>query len=133
MPAAELVVPWALAQAVSARQPIAAVVAIGDCAPAAGALNAASSSVPQMAELVRAARELVPQWLGVAVPREHNMDPDRLSHPSLAEAVCEDARGAGLTVVRLDVPEACWQRLEATLALDAGDWQIEADGQWVLA
>eukprot|EP00966_Prymnesium_polylepis_P094488 2187189-Prymnesium_polylepis.1 len=42
-----------------------AVIAIGDCGPAIGALNAASSGNAQMRTLVRAARGLSAQWLAV--------------------------------------------------------------------
>eukprot|EP00965_Chrysotila_dentata_P087919 2902953-Pleurochrysis_carterae.AAC.1 len=58
MPAAELFGIWATALAVATARgtPPAAVVSVGDCAPAAAATNAASSGVPQMRELVRAMR-----------------------------------------------------------------------------
>eukprot|EP00965_Chrysotila_dentata_P090785 2996348-Pleurochrysis_carterae.AAC.1 len=60
MPAAELFGIWAMALAVAAARgtPPLAVVAVGDCAPAAAATNAASSGVPQMRTLVRAMRIL---------------------------------------------------------------------------
>eukprot|EP00965_Chrysotila_dentata_P004574 148699-Pleurochrysis_carterae.AAC.1 len=64
MPAAELFGIWATALAATARgAPLLAVVAVGDCAPAAAATNAASSDVPQMRTLVRAMRTLATQWL----------------------------------------------------------------------
>ena len=122
MPAAELFASWALAEAVARRNGVNAVIAVGDCAPAAAALNAATSPVPQMAELLRGTRRLAMQWLGVAIPREWNRDADRLSHPSLFGAVESDAAHAGLTVVRLAVPDDCWRRLDAVLTLEAGEW-----------
>ena len=131
MPAAELFGALALAQAVAAQLDVAAVVAIGDCKPAAGALNAAASPVPQMQGLVVAARAGVQQWLGVAVPRELNIDADRLSHPSQAAAVEADARQAGWLVQRLAVPDHCWRSLAAKLSDDAGEW-VEDDGDWKL-
>eukprot|EP00965_Chrysotila_dentata_P124057 4100254-Pleurochrysis_carterae.AAC.1 len=70
MPAAELFGMWAVARAVAQARgaPPAAVIAVGDCAPAAAVTNAASSGVPQMRELVRAMRTTIAQWLAVAVP-----------------------------------------------------------------
>eukprot|EP00965_Chrysotila_dentata_P068445 2263411-Pleurochrysis_carterae.AAC.1 len=68
MPAAELFGAWAVAEAVGsalARQPMAAI-AVGDCDPAAAALNAASSGAAAMRELLRRARQLTPQWLAVS-------------------------------------------------------------------
>eukprot|EP00965_Chrysotila_dentata_P055069 1827206-Pleurochrysis_carterae.AAC.1 len=88
-----------------------AVVAVGDCDPAVAALNAASSGSAAMREVLRAARGLTAQWLAVSVPREANTDADRLSHPSLLEAVAAEAREAGLTVRRARIPEACWRTL----------------------
>ena len=88
-----------------------AVIAIGDCAPAAAALDAASSGVPQMEALLAAARTATRQWLGVAVPREWNLDADRLSHPSQLPAVLADARDAGLEPIVATIPEECWTAL----------------------
>eukprot|EP00965_Chrysotila_dentata_P099437 3287620-Pleurochrysis_carterae.AAC.1 len=68
MPAAELFGIWAVAQAVAeavAERPT-AVVSIGDCQPAAAAVNAATSGTAQMRELLGAARGLTSQWLAVA-------------------------------------------------------------------
>eukprot|EP00965_Chrysotila_dentata_P129808 4290973-Pleurochrysis_carterae.AAC.1 len=87
MPAAELFGCWAVAEAVAhaAGRGPRAVVAVGDCDPAAGALNAATSRVRQIRALLGAARTLTPHWLGVSVPRDANVDADRLSHPSQLE------------------------------------------------
>jgi len=84
-----------------------------------------------MQGLVVAARAGVQQWLGVAVPRELNIDADRLSHPSQAAAVEADARQAGWLVQRLAVPDHCWRSLAAKLSDDAGEW-VEDDGDWKL-
>eukprot|EP00965_Chrysotila_dentata_P038655 1283694-Pleurochrysis_carterae.AAC.1 len=68
MPAAELFGVWAVAEAVSTaqgRRPR-AVVAVGDCDPAAAAVNAASSGRAQMRELLGHARHLTTQWLAVS-------------------------------------------------------------------
>eukprot|EP00965_Chrysotila_dentata_P160270 5292480-Pleurochrysis_carterae.AAC.1 len=84
MPTAELFGAWAVAEAVGAAsrdvKPT-AVIAVGDCDPAAAALNSASSGAAAMRELLRGARMLTSQWLAVSVPREANGDADRLSHP----------------------------------------------------
>eukprot|EP00965_Chrysotila_dentata_P127966 4231534-Pleurochrysis_carterae.AAC.1 len=85
MPAAELFSCWAVAAAVAAARGAAprAIISVGDCDPAASAIDAATSPRPQMRRLLRGARELCAQWLAVSVPREANADADRLSHPEL--------------------------------------------------
>eukprot|EP00965_Chrysotila_dentata_P117525 3883332-Pleurochrysis_carterae.AAC.2 len=84
MPITELFGSWAVAAAVAAaraRTPR-AVVAMGNCDPAAAALNAARSANPQMPRLLRGARSLISQWLAVYVPCGTNGDADGLSHPA---------------------------------------------------
>eukprot|EP00965_Chrysotila_dentata_P166556 5498871-Pleurochrysis_carterae.AAC.2 len=87
MPAAELFGIWAVAQAAAAAtgQEPTAVLSVGDCQPAAAAINAATSSAEQMRALLSGARGLTKQWLAVAVPQEANVDADRLSHPARLE------------------------------------------------
>ena len=85
-----------------------------------------------MARLLVAARQIALQWLGVAVPREQNVDADRLSHPSQAEAVMAEARAAGWQVERLAVPARCWEALESSFAFDAGEWELNGD-DWQLS
>eukprot|EP00965_Chrysotila_dentata_P172923 5706871-Pleurochrysis_carterae.AAC.1 len=65
MPTAELFGAWAVAEAVRARvhDTAAAVIAVGDCDPAAAALNAASSGAAAMREIIKHARRLTSQWL----------------------------------------------------------------------
>eukprot|EP00965_Chrysotila_dentata_P026262 871174-Pleurochrysis_carterae.AAC.1 len=65
MPAAELFGIWAVARAASAMAAMLprAVVAVGDCQPAAAAVNAAASGNAQMRSLLRGARALTSQWL----------------------------------------------------------------------
>ena len=94
-------------------------IAVGDCDPAAGALDAASSGVRPMAVLLTAARARVKAWLGVSIPREWNVDADRLSHPSRLHEVLADARGAGLDpiVPETMVPDHCWRVLRDATAL----------------
>ena len=119
MPAAELFTSWAVAEAAASAKPFTAVIAVGDCDPAADALDAASSATPQMGALLSHARERAKQWLGVSVPREWNLDADRLSHPSLADAVLEDARNAGLSPTRAHIPDRCWRALRRATVLAA--------------
>ena len=117
MPAAELfgalAVPRAAAAALETLP--AAVYAVGDCQPAIGAINRASSGRAQMHEIVRHSRAWCRQWLAVHVPREANLDADRLSHPHLAHEVEADARRAGLVVVRASFLDADWAALRATI------------------
>jgi hypothetical protein len=115
MPCAEAFGGWVLPCAVAAatRLDISAVVAVGDCEPAAAAYNKASSSVPQIAAILLAMRELTTQWLGVAVRRDFNFDADRLSHPSMLPALIREAVAAGLSPVVLTVPDWAWDALRA--------------------
>jgi hypothetical protein len=117
MPCAEAFGGWALAGAVAAttRLDMSAVVAVGDCEPAAAAYNKASSSVPQMASILLAMRDMTTQWLGVAVRRDFNFDADRLSHPSMLPAVVRDAVAAGLSPVIVTVPEGAWDVLRSAV------------------
>ena len=116
MPAAELFASWAVA-VTAARAAgmmpcqIGAVANVTDCAPAALALDAASSGSPQMLLLLQHARRLTKQWMGVPVPREANKDADRLSHPELLGRVVADARAAGLVTHVARVDEALWATL----------------------
>ena len=125
MPAAELFTGWAVLEAArdaaTLEGGIRAVIAVGDCAPAAAALNAASSPVPQMDALLAAARAVTRQWLGVAIPREWNVDADRLSHPAQLPAVLADAVAAGLKPRVVAVPAHCWATLRAACTLHCGD------------
>eukprot|EP00965_Chrysotila_dentata_P022731 753342-Pleurochrysis_carterae.AAC.1 len=68
MPAAELFGIWAVAQAAaeSSQSEPTAVLSVGDCQPAAAAINAATSSAAQMRSLLAGARGFTTQWLAVA-------------------------------------------------------------------
>jgi hypothetical protein len=118
MPAAELFGAVAVAEAVAAARGVAptAITAVGDCDPAVGALNAASSGNAQMREVLQPARELTGLWLAVSVPREANVDADRLSHPELYGEVAESAVTAGLAVRRARITEASWAMLRRAAA-----------------
>ena len=119
MPAAELFTTLAVAAAAAQLKPHTAVIAVGDCDPAARALDAASSGTPQMDALLVAARRRVKQWLGVAIPREWNLDADRLSHPAQLDAVLADARAAGLSPRVVVAPDGCWRALRSAMRLAA--------------
>ena len=121
MPAAELFGVVAVAEAVAAARgtPPSAVTAVGDCDPAMGALNTASSGNAQMRVMLGAARALTSQWLAVSVPREANVDADRLSHPELYGEVAASAEAAGLTVQRARITASSWAMLRRAAALGA--------------
>jgi hypothetical protein len=99
------------------------VIAVGDCEPATRALDAlrGSSTSPHMRSLVQRA-ELAPwRWLSVHVPREANVDADRLSHPQMAAAVLDEVAAAHLTPTRLggaegEVAEADWEATRRAIA-----------------
>ena len=124
MPAAELFGSVAIASAVSTAigSPPSAVHAITDCAPAASAINATTSGVHQLRRILRIARSCAPLWLGVAIPREANVDADRLSHPHLYEDVAADATAAGLRVhrIRLPLDSLLWDDLRSAAQLGVG-------------
>ena len=96
-------------------EPVAAVYAIGDCLPAASAIQRDSSPVPQMRELVMHHRQLTEQWLGVQVPRRFNLDADRLSHPSMLGGVVADALAAGFEPRIVPVLPSLWLALRSAL------------------
>eukprot|EP00965_Chrysotila_dentata_P246813 6207386-Pleurochrysis_carterae.AAC.1 len=109
MPAAELFGAWAVAAAAArgmGRTPQ-AVVAIGDCDPAAAAIDAATSPRAQLRVLLAGARRLATQWRAVSVPREANGDADRLSHPDELAAVRGEAEAAGLHARVAPIPDEC--------------------------
>ena len=124
MPAAELFGSVAIASAVSTAigSPPSAVHAITDCAPAASAINAATSGVHQLRRILRIARSCAPLWLGIAIPREANVDADRLSHPHLYDDVAADATAAGLGVhrIRLPLDSVLWEDLRSAAQIGIG-------------
>ena len=118
MPAAETFGQWAVAAAAArllGTTPT-TVTAVGDCAPAAGAINAASSGNAQMRRVVRGGRELCEQWLAVAIPREWNLDADWLSHPSNLPTLVGEAEAAGMRASVAPVPDECWRGLREAIA-----------------
>ena len=103
-----------------------AVYAVTDCSPAACAINAATSGTPQMRSLLRITCHSAPFWLGVAVPRELNIDADRLSHPHLCDHVMADACAAGLSAhrVRIAPESSLWTHLRQAAAVGIGHQQL---------
>ena len=93
--AAELFGAVALAAAVADERgtPASAITAVGDSSAAASVLNAATTGNAQMRALLPAPEG--PIWLAVAVPREANVDADRLSHPAQYGNVEADATRRG--------------------------------------
>ena len=124
MPAAELFGSIAVAAVVASviGSPATAVHAVTDCDPAAAALNAATSGVPQIRHILASASACSPQWLAISVPREANVDADRLSHPSGYDDVERDAVAAGLAVRRVRIPPAhpLWATLRRAAELGVG-------------
>ena len=96
MPAAELFGIVAVAAAVAAARGVqpTAIFAVGDCDAAASAVNATTSGKPQMRRLLCELGS--PIWLAVSLPREANVDADRLSHPAMLAEVRADAAAAGI-------------------------------------
>ena len=124
MPAAELFTSWACLEAALGvsgyRDRIRAAIAVGDCQPAAAALNRASSPISLMREILHAARASLTQWLGVQVPRELNTLADVLSHPSrLPEALATIAAQGDTTPVLapLTPDHPVWATIRAAIAV----------------
>lgn len=90
---------FAVAVAAAHSSTVSLVTAVGDSDAACGVLNTAASGNPQMHILHGIGAELL--WLGVSVPRELNVDADRLSHPRMYHQVEADAVAAGLVVRRV--------------------------------
>jgi hypothetical protein len=117
MPAAEAFGMFAVARALDAVTPLSSVTAVGDCLPAARAFRAASSASAQVRHILQEAHRVTTQWLPVHVPRELNIDPDRLSHPSQFEAVASEVEAAGFTAVELVLDVRGWDVLSGAVAL----------------
>lgn len=116
MPAAELFAAVVLPRAVARVSDVSLVYAVGDCEPAAFALDTLHSPKTQMRALLRAAGEAAWPWLSAQVPREANVDADRLSHPQLYDSVRLEAEMAGLTVVRVRPEPEDWELLRSAIA-----------------
>jgi hypothetical protein len=123
MPSAETFGCWAWAVAVHAacRLPTCSVTAIGDCDPAAAAINKGSSPVPQLRAILMHMRKLTTAWLGVSVPRDFNFDADRLSHPSQLPAILRELRASGQEAVVVRIPDWVWGALREAMLLSPDD------------
>jgi hypothetical protein len=123
LPSAETFGCWALPEAISSvcRLPILSVTAIGDCDPAAAAINKSSSRVPQLRAILLQMRRLTTQWLGVSVPRDFNFDADRLSHPSQLPSILAEIRVARREAVVVRIPDSLWAALRAAMLLSPDD------------
>jgi hypothetical protein len=117
MPAAELFGMTAITAALHEQIPVSAVIAVGDCLPAARAVNASSSSSAQMRHLIQGASQVVQQWLAVQVHREFNTDPDRLSHPDELDKVWQEVLDAGWTPKLLRPTPDSWRQLFEAIRL----------------
>ena len=120
MPAAELFAAIALPLAMARVTPLSTVFAVGDCSPAAGAIDALYSRTPQVRHLLEAAAASPWAWIGAKVPREANLDADRLSHPAQAADVRGEAARSGLAVHELKLLRSDWALLEEAISLTAG-------------
>ena len=60
-------------------------------------------------------RELTNRWLGVQVPRNFNLDADRLSHPSMLGSVMRDAVAAGLEPRVVQLLSSSWAALREAM------------------
>lgn len=95
----------------------ASVISVTECGPASRATSTSYSRSAQIRNLIACMRSITPNWLGVHVPREWNTDPDRLSHPSMLDAVTRDASARGFQVVRMIPPASAWRELSTAAAL----------------
>ena len=61
--------------------------------------------------ILGAIQSMAGSWVSVKVPREANLDADRLSHPAQLDDVVADARLASLAVVLLSPDHSDWALL----------------------
>ena len=121
MPAAELFAFRAVAARVAQSRTVRAVIAIGDCKPAAAVATTASSKSAVMRGVLLRMHELTDQWLGAHVLRDFNTDADLLSHPSLAHLVVSAIRASGTVVLESGVDSDDWMALSGVIADAASD------------
>ena len=101
MPAGELFTSILLPKLLGRVEKIQTCYAVGDCDPAVNTLASLHSRHPQMRLLAGWAGSSSHTWVPAQVPREANTDADRLSHPSMYEAVVADLAQSKLRVTRL--------------------------------
>ena len=121
MPAGELFGGWAVAEAVQDMlgKRFDAVIAVGDCKPAASALTLGKSRSSTMRPLLRAMPLESQRYLGVWVPREFNTTGDRLSHPSLLWELRLALTEAGIRSSVARIPGVCWDVAEGAIEAHA--------------
>ena len=125
MPAAELFTAVLLPLLVHRSLPLGIAYAVGDCMPAVYALESLYSKRRQMRTLVTAARDSGIRWAPAHVPRDFNVDADRLSHPAGYAAVAREAADAGYSVERLRPSAEDWDLLARVIA----DARVQASGR----
>ena len=111
MPAAELFASVVLPRAFARVAHHSRTFAVGDCGPAVDTIDAMHSGNAQMRCILGAVQSMAGSWVSVKVPREANLDADRLSHPAQLGAVVADALRAALTVVLLAPDDSDWALL----------------------
>jgi hypothetical protein len=115
MPAAELFASVVLPRAFARVSHHTRTFAVGDCGPAVGTIDAMHSGNPQMRSVLEAVQSMASSWVSVKVPREANLDADRLSHPHELDSVVRDAETAGLLVHLLQPDETDWDLLRRAI------------------
>ena len=125
MPAAELYTAILLPLLVHRSLPLGIAYAVGDCMPAVYALESLYSKRRQMRTLVGAARDSGMRWAPAHVPRDFNVDADRLSHPAGYAEVAREAADAGYSVERLRPSAEDWDLLARVIA----DSRVQASGR----
>ena len=115
MPAAELFASVVLPRAFARVSSHSRTFAIGDCGPAVGTIDAMHSGNTQMRCILQAVHATAGTWVSVKVPREANLDADRLSHPSELDGVQREAVESGLHVVILDPHADDWDLLQRAI------------------
>ena len=119
MPFAELFAGWVVGrEAARALGGTEFVLAVGDCAPAVGAMVAASSRTPQMRVVTQQLHSGL-LYQGCLVPREYNSDADICSHPTEAVAYFDRLEAEGYTLERGHVAPSshAWSVLRQALRM----------------
>lgn len=130
MPAAELFGAYAVPTAARrAGMPGGSLIAVGDCQPVGYAMRAERSANAQMRVQLQAGLEEWGAWLAVAVPRELNLDADRLSHPAMVQDVITEAQEAGMHVHYVGVTEDMWRVARRAMAASVPTEAAEAQPQ----
>jgi hypothetical protein len=119
MPAAELFTQLVLPAAVARLTHLHTVFSVGDCEPSALVVGEMHSRNSQMRSLVASFATPGTTWIGAHVPREANLDADRLSHPSQLPDVVRDAKATNLNIRLLSLEEADCSALQLAITATA--------------